>query len=142
MLLIHPIVQFVATVMAFYAMTLGIARFKTVHLNQKARFNWKRHVRVGLMASVIWLLGILGGLYMVKTSWYAWMITGSHSNLGIGMIPFILFAIGSGLYMDKKKAKRKALPLAHAICNLIMLALALAQIYTGVVTYRVYVLGL
>ena len=142
MLMIHPIAQFVATIMAFYAMTLGIARFKTIHMDIKARFDWKKHVRVGLMAALIWLIGILGGLFMVKISWHAWLITGQHAIIGMIMIPFILFAIGSGLYMDKKKARRKALPLAHAICNLIMLALGLWQIYTGVMTYRFYVLGL
>jgi len=44
--------------------------------------------------------------------------------------------------MNRKKRKRKVLPLIHAVCNTLMLLLALSQIYTGVFVYRAYVLGL
>ena len=142
MFLIHPIFQSVGILIALYVMKLGISRFRMVHLKQKTRFNWKQHVHFGIIATTIWLLGIFGGLYIVKTSWYGLLITGYHAKSGLLMIPFILFAVGSGLYMDRKKKKRKVLPLIHAICNTVMLLLALSQIYTGVGVYRTYVLGL
>ena len=142
MFIVHPIFQSVGTLMALYVMKLGISRFKQVHLNQNTRFNWKRHVRLGLLASAIWLMGFLGGLYIVQTNWGGWALTGSHAYIGFLMIPFILFAIGSGLYMDQKKKKRKVLPLAHAVLNTVMLCLALLQIYTGIIVYREYVMGL
>ena len=142
MFIIHPIFQSVGILIALYVMKLGISRFRMVHLNQNTRFNWKQHVRLGIIAAAIWLMGIVGGLYTVKTNWYNWAITGSHAEIGLLMIPFILFAIGSGLYMDRKKRKRKVLPLIHAICNTVMLLLAFLQIYTGINVYRVYVLGL
>ncbi len=142
MFLIHPIFQSVGILVALYVMKLGISRFRMVQLKQKTHFNWKQHVRFGMIAITIWLIGIFGGLYTVKTSWHGMLITGYHAKTGLLMIPFILFAIGSGLYMDKKKKGRKVLPLIHAICNIVMLFLALSQIYTGIGVYRTYVFGL
>lgn len=142
MFLIHPIFQSVGILIALHVMKLGISRFRMVQLKQKTRFNWKQHVRFGIIATTIWLIGIFGGLYTVKTSWHGMLITGYHAKIGLLMIPFILFAISSGLYMDKKKKNRKVLPLIHAICNTVMLFLALSQIYTGIGVYRTYVLGL
>ena len=142
MFLIHPIFQTPGILIALYVFTLGMARFRMVHLGHKVRFNWKRHVRFGMAAAVIWLIGTSGGLYVVKTSWYVMLVTGVHGKIGLAMIPFILFALGSGLYMDRKKAKRKVLPVIHAVCNTVLLLLALSQIYTGIGVYRTYVLGL
>ena len=142
MFLIHPIFQSVGILIALYVMKLGISRFRMVHLKQKTRFNWKQHVRFGIIATTIWLIGIFGGLYTVKTSWYSLLITGYHAKIGLLMIPFSLFAIGSGFYMDRKKKKRTILPLVHAIFNTVMLFLALLQIYTGIGVYRIYVMGL
>ena len=142
MFLIHPIFQSVGILIALYVMKLGISRFRMVHFKKKIRFNWNQHVRFGIIATTIWLIGIFGGLYTVKTSWYGLFITGYHAKIGLLMIPFILFAIGSGIYMDRKKKKRAILPLIHAIFNTVMLFLVLLQIYTGVGVYRTYVLGL
>jgi uncharacterized membrane protein YozB (DUF420 family) len=142
MFIIHPIFQSLGTLIALYVMKLGISRFQMVHFNQKTRFNWKQHVRLGLIAAAIWLIGTFGGLYTVQTNWGGWAVTGAHVQIGLLMIPFILFAIGSGLYMDRRKRKRKVLPLIHAILNTVMLFLAFLQIYTGIIVYREYVLGL
>jgi len=142
MFLIHPIFEFVGILIALYAMKLGVSRFRMVHLKKKTRFNWKLHVRFGIIASTVMLIGFLGGLYIVKTNWYGLFITGTHAKIGFLMIPFILFAIASGIYMDRRKKKRTILPLIHAIFNTAMLFLALVQIYTGVDVYRTYVLGL
>lgn len=142
MFLIHPILQFVAICIALYVFTLGVSRFMTIHLKQKIRFNWKHHVRFGIFASAIWLVGIFGGLYTVKTNWHSALITGSHAQIGLLIIPFILFALSTGLFMDRNKKKRKVLPLIHGIGNTIMLILTLFQIYTGIGVYRLYVLGL
>ncbi len=142
MFLIHPIFQSVGILITIYVMKLGISRFRMVHLKQKTRFNWKQHVRFGIVAATIWLIGIFGGLYTVKTSWHGLLITGYHARIGLLLIPFILFAIGSGFYMNKQKKKLKVLPLIHALCNTAMLFLALSQIFTGIGVYRTYVLGL
>jgi len=99
-----------------------------LHLKQKVRFNWKGHVRFGTISLAIWLFGIAGGLYTVKSSWHSMLMTGNHATIGLLMTPFILFALVSGIYMDRKKRKRKILPLIHGICNSIILLLALTHI--------------
>lgn len=142
MFYIHPALQFIGILFALFVFKLGISRFRMIHLKQKIRFNWKQHVRFGISATIIWLIGIFGGLYIVKTSWYSFMITGLHAKIGLSMMPFIIFALVTGIYMDKNKKKRTVLPLVHAIFNTVMLILALVQIYTGVGVYRTYVLGL
>lgn len=142
MFIIHPILQSAGILIALFVLKLGISRFRMVHLKQKTRFNWKQHVRFGIIATTIWLSGIFGGLYIMKTSWNAFLSTGLHAKIGLLMIPFIMFALGSGIYMDRKKKKRTVLPLVHAIFNTVMLLLALLQIYTGVGVYRTYILGI
>lgn len=142
MFYIHPALQFTGILFALFVFKLGISRFQMIQLKQKIRFNWKQHVRFGIGATIIWLTGILGGLYIVKTSWYRFMITGLHAKIGLLMMPFIIFALVTGIYMDKNKKKRTVLPLVHGIFNTVMLILAFVQIYTGVAVYRTYVLGL
>jgi len=141
MFLIHPIWQFAGMLTIIYVWMLGLSRFRSQHLKIRTRFNWKRHVRLGLLGTMIWSAGICGGLYVVQSSWHGILITGTHGKTGILLIPFILFAICSGIYMDRKKKKRKILPLIHGISNTVMLLLALSQIYSGIMVYREYVLG-
>jgi len=142
MLYIHPVLQFTGILFALFVFKLGIARFRMIHLKQKMRFNWKQHVRFGISATIIWLTGIFGGFFFVKTSWYSFMITGLHAQIGLLMIPFIIFALVTGIYMDKNKKKRTVLPLVHGVFNTVMLILAFVQIYTGIAVYRTYILGL
>jgi len=141
-LIIHPILQSLGILIALYVIKLGIARFRMAHLKQKAQFNWKRHVRFGIIATTVWLIGIFIGLYTVKINWHGLLITGYHAKVGVSLIPFILFALATGLYMDRNRKKRTVLPLVHAIFNTVSLILALSQIYTGIVVYRTFVLGI
>ncbi len=142
MFLIHPILQFVGLVCAIYVWYLGIQRFRMQQPgSKKIRFQWKRHVRFGLLAAAVWLIGTGVALYVVKTSWHTFFVTGPHGKLGLIIIFFILFAIGSGLYMDRRKKKRKLLPLVHGIANTVMLLLALIQLYTGIGVYQTFVSG-
>ncbi len=142
MFFVHPIFQALGTLLAFYVLGLGISRFRMLHLQQKARFNWKLHVYLGITCACIWLMGICGGLYMVKTNWHGLLITGYHGKVGLLTVPFILFALISGLYMHIKKKKRLLLPLLHASLNLAMVLLALFQFYTGIYILQTYVLGI
>lgn len=142
MFLIHPILQCVGIVCVVYAWHLGIQRFRMQHMGQKkVRFQWKRHVRFGLLGMAIFIAGISVALYVVKTSWHAFLVTGLHGKLGLVLIPFILFAVCSGLYMDRRKKKRRILPLAHGILNTLMLLLVLYQLYTGIWVYQTFVSG-
>ena len=141
MFLIHPIFQSIGILIVLYVWVLGFSRFRSLHLKQKSRFNWKNHVRFAIIGTGILLMGIAGGLYMVKSSWHGILITGIHAQTGVLILFFILFAIGSGVYMDKKRKKRKILPLIHGISNTMLLLLSFSQVYTGIRIYRSYVLG-
>ena len=142
MFLIHPIFQLAGILILLYVWILGFQRFRFLHLKQKSQFNWKSHVKFGIIGTIILLAGVAGGLYIVNSSWYGVFITGIHAQIGVFIFFLALFAIGSGVYMDKKKKKRKILPLIHGISNTVMLLLSFSQIYTGIEVYRSFVLGM
>ena len=93
-----------------YVLWLGFGRFKTAHLKQPGAFNWKRHVLWGEIVLCAWLAGMLGGLYMVWSTWPMVFITGRHAWVGLSMAPLILFGLVSGLIMHRRKKRRKTLP--------------------------------
>lgn len=141
MLIFHPIVQLSAILMAIYVFFLGMQRFRFLHLKQKVKFNWQRHVLLGKITMVSWLAGMFGGISIAYLYWHRFLITGTHGKLAIVMLPLILFGLFSGLYMNRVKKKRKLLPFVHGFVNLIVLILSLYQISTGWWVYNVYVLG-
>lgn len=141
MLSIHPIIQLLATCLCLYVFYLGVQRFRSVHLKQKVKFNWKRHVILGEIAMITMLIGMLGGAVMVYITWNGFLVTGTHGEIALVMLPLILFGLFSGLYMDHKKQKRKLLVLIHGLNNIIVLALAFYQISSGWWVVNVYILG-
>ena len=140
-LLFHPVIQGFATLLAGYVFLLGLQRFRTLHLHQRVAFKWKSHVNLGTITLGLWLIGLIGGLAMVRVWWHGFLITGAHGTHALAMLPLLLFGLFSGLYMDRRKKKRKILPLLHGTNNLLLLILAFYQAYTGLWVYRVYVLG-
>lgn len=131
MIFIHPIVQALIALLAVYNLYLGIARFRFNHMGAKTAFQWKRHVKIGLIVTIGWTIGGLGGLFV---TWYKWSSptgTGWHFTNAIILICFLMFQLVVGLYMDRNKAKRTALPLVHGISGVIIILLALCQASTG-----------
>ena len=141
MLSIHPIIQLSATCLGLYVFYLGIQRFRSLHLKQKVKFNWKRHMLLGKIVMATWLAGILGGVSIVYMTWDGFLVTGIHGKVALVILPLILFGLFSGLHMNRKKKKRTLLPFVHGLVNLTILVLALYQISTGWWVYNVYVLG-
>ena len=141
MLLVHPLVQFITTILAGYVFATGIQRFRFVHLNHKTVFKWKRHAFLGGIVLVFWLVGSLGGLIVTQQFWNSTFITGLHGRMGVSMIPLIIFGLVSGYYMNTKKKQRRILPLLHGINNSALLLLALIQIFSGWHVYNAFVLG-
>ncbi|HID29052.1 MAG TPA: DUF4079 family protein [Desulfobacterales bacterium] len=141
MLVVHPIIQSLATLIALYVFYLGIERFRSLHLNRKNVFRWKRHVVWGEIALGTWLAGVLGGMTVVKFYWHGFLITGTHGRVALIMVPFIIFGLVSGVYMNRNKKERRTLPLVHGLMNLIVLVLALAQVVSGWWVYRAFVMG-
>jgi hypothetical protein len=139
---IHPILQTLALLLSLYVLYLGWARFSFAHLGTKGViFAWKRHVQLGILVLCGWGLDFVVGLGAAWWGWQSVFITGHHYQVGIAMVPLILFGMGSGFYMDRNKARRVALPLAHGAANALLVVLALYQFYTGVIILRDMVLA-
>ena len=68
---------------------------------------------------------------MVRWAWRGWFITGDHAVMALIMLPFILFGLASGVYMERKPAARKILPFLHGCANLTALVLAFVQFGEG-----------
>jgi hypothetical protein len=141
LLKIHPIIQFIGTVCAFYVFFLGISRFRSQHLGHKALFKWKQHVFLGIFANILFICGLFGGLAVVYLNWEGILITGFHGTFAFVILPFFLFGSISGIYMNRVKKKRKFLPLLHGISNSILLILVVLQARSGYWVYKVFVLG-
>lgn len=141
MLLIHPFVQAGTTLLALYVFYLGLNRFMSLHLSRRTTFKWRSHVLLGEIVILVWLGGLAGGLYTVKSYWRAYLITGDHARVGLAMLPFLAFGLLSGLYLNRVKRKRKVLPFLHGLNNLTLIVLALVQAWLGVGVYQSFVLG-
>ena len=134
---IHPVLQTLAVLLSLYVLYLGFVRFRFAHLGHKGIiFQWKRHVQQGAAVMIVWALAFVIGLGAAWTSWHAIGITELHYQLGLVMLPLILFGLGSGFVMDRVKAKRKLLPLAHGAVNALLVLMALCQLYTGIAIIR------
>ncbi len=112
-----------------------------LHLKQKTRFNWKQHVLLGIMTLLTLLAGMVGGMSMVYLNWHGFLVTGVHGKIALVILPMVLFGLISGLYMNSKKKKRKALPFIHGTVNLFLLLLAFYQMYSGWWVYNAFILG-
>lgn len=128
---LHPVFQLLCTLAALYAFYHGARRFRAAHLGARAAFAWKRHTRAGLVALIGWPLGLAGGLAVTWTYWHGLFITGAHWVVALAMLPFMLFGLASGLYMDRVKKRRRLLPLVHGLANTLALGLGLAQVLSG-----------
>jgi CBS domain containing-hemolysin-like protein len=128
-------------VLTLYVFYLGVQRFRSVHLHQKTLFRWKRHVLLGKIAMLALLGGMMGGITMVYLYLHGFLITGIHGKIALVMALFIIFGGASGLYMNRSKKKRTALPMIHGLNNFILLIFALTQVITGWRVYMQFVLG-
>lgn len=131
MLWIHPVLQALTTLIGLYVAYLGLQRFMAQHMGKSRPFLWKRHVTLGKVVLVLWTAGMVGGLAVARLKWQVNFVTGLHYQTALTMLPLILFGGLSGWYMDRHKAQRILLPLAHGVCNLAVVALALFQFRTG-----------
>ena len=141
MLILHPLIQLLATLVAFYVLLLGVGRFRRLHLQQKTAFNWQRHVRLGTVVLLVWLSGLFLGLLMVKLYWHGLLITGDHAKRAFIILPLILVGLVSGWYMHKRKKKRIVLPLIHGSVNVILLIIVTMHAFSGWQVYDAFILG-
>ena len=136
---IHPVAQFGAILLAFYAAYLGFQRTNSLHYNKTKQFLRKRHAIVGSIGLISMLGGIAAGLFMVNR-YLPNPDMGLHVAVAMILLPLGLFGVFSGLFLYLNPKQRRFLPAIHGINNLIILFLALAQIITGIMAYLRYVL--
>jgi hypothetical protein len=137
----HPAAQLGAILLAFYAAYLGFQRAQSLHFGKTKQFLRERHVIVGTIALVSMLGGIAAGAIMVNR----YLLNpdmGLHVAVAMLMLPLLVFGIFSGFYLYLNPGKGRMLTVAHGINNLVVLALALIQIVTGIQAYLRYVLRL
>jgi hypothetical protein len=138
---IHPVLQTLAVLVSLFVLNRGITRFRFAHLGHRGIiFQWKQHVTQGIAVMVTWTLSFGIGLGMVWKTWNLIGVTERHFNVALIMLPLMAFGLASGFVMDKMKAKRTFLPLAHGAANTLLVALALWQLYTGISILRDMVL--
>ena len=119
--------------LALWVSWQGVNRARFSLLKHKVAFNWKGHTRYGLVVMGLWLAGAVGGSIVTD------MLHGIpdafelHEGTASVMLALILFGTATGLYMDRKKAKRTLLPILHGAANLLLLLLAVSQLITGIV---------
>lgn len=136
---IHPVAQFGAILLAFYAAYLGFQRTGSLHYNKTTKFLRKRHAIAGFIGLVSMLGGIGAGLFMVNR----YLLSpdmGLHVAVAMILLPLGLFGVFSGLFLYLNPGQRIFLPAIHGINNLVILLLAVAQIITGIMAYLRYVL--
>ncbi|MEW5911811.1 MAG: DUF4079 domain-containing protein [Thermodesulfobacteriota bacterium] len=131
LLLVHPVWQVAATLLGLYAAWLGIQRLRSLHLGQNVGFARSRHALAGKLALGGLILGSLGGAVMLLWMLRRWVLVGVHGWLGGVVVILALFGLITGLILQYRPGPRKALPLAHGLVNLLVLALCLVQFYFG-----------
>lgn len=130
-LYIHPAWQIAATLAGFYALWLGSARARSLHLGQKVRFRRDRHVAFGLACLVGLVTGVAGGLLAARYAFGAWLVTDDHGTLGLVCAALALWGLGTGFVLKNRPAPRKLLPALHGLGNAVLLILCLVQFYSG-----------
>jgi len=131
--LAHPLLMTLTLLLALWVAWQGLNRARFSHFKQKTAFNWKKHTRYGLAVMGLWLAGAVGGAMVTDMLQGIPDAYGLHGGTAPVMLALILFGSATGLYMDRKKAKRTLLPILHGAANLLLLLLALSQFVTGVV---------
>lgn len=129
--LVHPAFMTLALLLSFWVAYQGVNRARISLFKHKVRFNWKGHVRYGIVVMSTWFFGMIAGGIMAKLIYGATEVTGDHRTIAMIMLPMILFGEGSGLYMKFKKGPRKILPIFHGANNLMLVLLACMQLFTG-----------
>jgi hypothetical protein len=130
-ILAHPALMTLTLLLALWVAWQGVNRARFTHLKQKTAFNWKGHTRYGLAVMGLWIAGAVGGSVVAD------MLHGIpdayelHEGVAGAMLWLIAFGTATGLYMDRKKAKRAIMPVLHGAANLLLLLLALGQFFTG-----------
>lgn len=138
LLSIHPLLQSLAILLAFYAAYLGWPRTLSLHFARRTRFDRWRHALLGSLALGAMMGGTAGGLIVVSRFLHKPILTEVHGKTAMVALPFLVLGLASGIYLYRYPRPRKVLPSLHAINNLLLLLLTLLQGFTGLKLYLWY----
>jgi hypothetical protein len=133
LILAHPVLMTLTLLLALWVGWQGMNRARATLFGQKTTFNWKIHTRWGLAVMGLWLAGAVGGSMVSGMLHGILDPNGLHGATAPFMLALILFGGLTGLYMDRKKAKRYFLPILHGAANLLLLLLGVSQLITGLI---------
>ena len=128
---VHPTLMVLVFLPALYAVWSGIQRARCLHFRVKTQFPWKRHVRLGTLAAVLWILGAPSGLVGAWAAFGMTFVCGSHAVVGCVASAMALYALGSGMLLPRIKKHRRVLAAAHGINNCLLVLLAVRQFWDG-----------
>lgn len=137
---LHPFVQFVGILLAYYAGYLGTQRIRSLHFGQSVVFQRQRHAIAGGVALLGLLVGFFGGL-VSSLFLHEHEGLGLHKLVAFIILPLLAVGLSTGYHLYRHPKKRKVLPMIHGVNNLILLILLLFQIYSGWFLYRHNILG-
>lgn len=138
---LHPFVQLIGILLAYYAGYLGIQRARSLHFGQSAVFRRQRHVTAGAVALLVLLGGFCGGLIIASLFLHEHEGPGLHKIIALIILPLLVIGISTGYYLYKYPRQRRILPAIHGVNNLTLLILLLFQMYSGWHMYQHNVLG-
>jgi uncharacterized membrane protein YozB (DUF420 family) len=141
MLWIHPLLQLAATGLAIYVLSLGLVRFQANHFGKRGKFMWAEHVKLGKITHILWMGGLVLGQFAVMQEWGNNGVTGNHFFIGQAIMPCIAGGYVTGWIMDRDRKKRRYMPLVHGVFNMVAVVLALAQVATGWLVIREFMLS-
>lgn len=129
---LHPLFQALMFCCGVYALILGAARFRSLHLKQRASFSRKRHALFGAVAIVGFYAGMVGGSILCELLDLDPYMGEGHEAGALAMAVFAGIGLCIGLLLYFKPKARKALPLVHAIANVLALLMFAYQTFSGV----------
>lgn len=128
---LHPVWQAAATCGALCVFFLGWQRFRSLHFGSRVAFAWKRHVFWGKTVLGAWAVGAILGAAVARLEWGASFITGTHMEAGLWFALPAAVGYLTGNRLDTVKKRRFWLPLLHGAVNVLLIALAVVQAWTG-----------
>lgn len=137
---LHPLIQLVGIVLAYYAGYHGLQRARSLHFDQQVTFHRQKHVIAGAAALIVLLGGLFGGFVITDLAFPEHKGIGPHGIVALVLLPLLAIGIGSGYFLYKSPKKQKILAAIHGVNNLVILLLILFQIYSGWFIFRKVIL--
>ena len=132
MLWIHPLFMAATSFFLAYSLWSGGKRLLSKRMKStRFVFAWKRHVRCGVLLLALWLVGMVGGMIMVKLFYGEALLFRRHIQGAVVVLVLGSVALVTGLIMHRKKQQRRILPVVHALNNIGLTAAFAWQADTG-----------